>query len=199
LDYQQLSDAELVTLCRQGRQAAWSTLVRRFQRLVYTIPRRARLPDQSAADVFQITFSRLFEHIDRLAEPARVRAWLVTTARRETLKQLRSSERVEVPASARLDVSFRGDPQDASEAGGIPESPWSDPDDAEMTREERWNDVRNAVDRLDPRCRLLIELLFLNDPELAYVEVGRRLDMPPGSIGPTRARCLAQLRKLLAQ
>jgi DNA-directed RNA polymerase specialized sigma24 family protein len=86
VQYHELSDEDLVALCRRGEQGAWSVMVRRFQRLIYTIPRRARLPEQLAAEVFQLTFSRLFEHIDRLDQPARVRAWLVTTARRETLK-----------------------------------------------------------------------------------------------------------------
>lgn len=184
-------------LCRQGRQAAWSTLVRRYQRLVYTIPRRARLPDQAAADVFQITFSRLFEHIDRLGEPERVRAWLVTTARRETLKQLRASARVELSASASLDSAPDGDSEGELEAAAGEPPAWNDLPASEPTQEERWHELRCAVDRLDARCRQLIEMLFLTEPELPYVEIGRRLGMPPGSIGPTRGRCLGQLRKLL--
>jgi RNA polymerase sigma factor (sigma-70 family) len=198
VDWQELSDEELVMQCRQGRQAAWSTLVRRFQRLIYTIPRRARLPDQAAADVFQNTFSHLFEHIDRLQQPARVRAWLVTTARRETLKQLRiSGVEVEAPsaiAGRRLDDDAPADDMDAVDIAH-----WAGAPGADLGDEERWHEVRTAVDRLEARCRQLIELLFLSDPEVPYAEIGSRLGMPLGSIGPTRARCLAQLRKLLAE
>jgi RNA polymerase sigma factor (sigma-70 family) len=79
---QQLSDTELVERCRAGQQSAWNTLVRRYQRLVFTVPRRAGLSEDQAADVFQVVFSRLFEHLDRLGDPSRVQAWLVTTAKR---------------------------------------------------------------------------------------------------------------------
>jgi RNA polymerase sigma factor (sigma-70 family) len=87
--YDDLSDAELAAECRAGRAAAWATLVRRFQRLIYTIPRRAGLGDAEAADIFQTSFARLHENIGRIDDLSRVRAWLVTTARRETLRRLR--------------------------------------------------------------------------------------------------------------
>jgi RNA polymerase sigma factor (sigma-70 family) len=67
-----------------------------------------------------------------------------------------------------------------------------------ITREEQWHEVRHAVDSLDVRCRQLIELLFLSEPELSYTEIGNRLGMATGSIGPTRSRCLDRLRALLS-
>jgi RNA polymerase sigma factor (sigma-70 family) len=190
LDLPSLTDEELVLLCRQGRQAAWSVLVRRYQRLVFTVPTRARLPEQVARDVFQITFTRLFESIDRLEQPSRVRAWLVTTARRETLKALQSSDGL--PAAAMVDFDEGTARAEGEARAGAAGEPASDPDE-----EERWHEVRAAVDRLGARCRQLIELLFLHPDELTYEEIGHRLGIPPGSIGPTRGRCLAQLRKLL--
>lgn len=186
MDLQKLSDAELVGLCCAGNQAAWSTLVRRFQRLVYTIPRRARLLEAACADVFQVTFTRLFEHIDRLDDPARVRAWLVTTARRETLRQLRAQQASGEPATSLDD--------DAAEPAAF--LPWASEDDGQL---ERWHEIRQAVDRLEARCRQLIDLLFLSETEVPYAEIARRLGMSLGSIGPTRGRCLAHLRKLLQE
>lgn len=184
--YQDLADDELVRACRNGQQAAWSTLVRRYQRLVYTVPRRAGLPDEAAADVFQTAFQRLFEHLDRLDDGSRVRAWLVTTAKRETLRLLAERQRIVEPA---------GDADDP--LASVPDpAPLHDEQLAELQEQHR---VRAAVDRLDPRARQFVELLFLQDEPLPYAEIARRLGIPEGSIGPTRARCLAKLRALLQQ
>src|SRR5690349_19976179 len=76
VDWNEFSDGELVRRCAAGVHAAWSVLVQRYQALVYTIPRRARLADAAVADVFQTTFLRVLEHIDRLQQPDRLREWL---------------------------------------------------------------------------------------------------------------------------
>ena len=53
--------------------------------------------------------------------------------------------------------------------------------------------VRRALDRLPRRQRRLLSLLFADAPP-SYEEISRTLDMPLGSLGPTRARGLARLR-----
>src|SRR5215207_7661061 len=78
------TDAELVGECRRGNQDAWDELVARYQRLIYAIPRRARLTDEQAADVFQEVLLTLFEKIDELQQPDKVRSWIVTTAKFKT-------------------------------------------------------------------------------------------------------------------
>lgn len=187
-----LSDADLVKRCRAGSEAAWAVLVRRFQRLVYTVPRRAGLSEAQAADVFQTVFSRLFEHLDRIEDPARVQAWLVTSAKRESLRLLEQARRVVDLAPVGGDGDEAGDPFDHLPGDApLPESLLS-----ELQQQER---LRRAVARLDERSRRLVELLFLQDEPLPYGEVAARLGMPEGSIGPTRARCLAKLRALLQQ
>ena len=186
----ELSDDELVSRCRQGQPAAWNHLVRRYQRLVFTVPRRAGLSEDQAADVFQLAFSKLFEHLDRLDDPSRVRAWLVTTARRETLRVLELSRRqVDLtPASDEGDED--GDPLDRLESP----SPMPDEWLSDLQQQDR---LRQALERLDDRSRRFVELLFLQDEPLSYTEIAERLGIAEGSIGPTRARCLAKLRTLL--
>jgi RNA polymerase sigma factor (sigma-70 family) len=185
-----LSDAELVLRCRAGSEAAWGVLVRRFQRLVYTVPRRAGLSEAQAADVFQTVFARLVEHLDRLADPSRVQAWLVTTAKRESLRLLEQSRRVVDLAPAGSDGDDGTDPLDrlAGDAP-LPEALLSD-----LQQQDR---LRRAVGLLDERTRRFVELLFLQDEPLPYSEIAARLGIAEGSIGPTRARCLAKLRELL--
>jgi RNA polymerase sigma factor (sigma-70 family) len=187
----ELSDADLIARCREGSQAAWSTLVRRYQRLIYTVPRRAGLSDEQCADVFQATFSRLFEGLARITEPARVQAWLVTTAKRESLRMLEQSRRtVSLARGSGEDSDDDTDPLDKfADPGPLPEELLAD-----LQQQDR---LRRAVDRLDPRSRQLVELLFLQDEPLPYSEIAARLGIAEGSIGPTRARCLEKLRTLL--
>lgn len=191
-----LEDDVLLQRCRDGDRASWSILVRRYQRLIYTVPRRAGLSEESCADVFQATFARLFEHLDRIEDASRVRAWLVTTARRETLRLLELAQRQGTGSPATSaggrDDDAGGDELDRiADPGPLPETLLSDLQDQHR--------VRAAVDRLDPRSRQFVELMFLQDEPLPYGEVARRMGMAEGSIGPTRARCLEKLRVLLQE
>jgi len=183
------SDAELVLRCRSGERFAWETLVRRYQRLIYAVPRRAGLSGEQAADVFQTVFARLLEHLHRLTQPDRIHAWLVTCARRETLRMLAEGRRCVTVG----DTSGEG--PDVFEAVVDP-APL--PDEM-LIRVELGHRVRLAIERLDERSRALVTLLFLQEEPLPYAEIARRLGVSEGSIGPTRARCLAKLRALLAE
>src|SRR5215217_5589573 len=86
------SDAELVRDCRKGDQGAWDILVARYQRLIYAIPRRAGLSDEQAADVFQEVFLTLFEKLDEIEQPEKIRSWIVTTAKFKTWATVRTSK-----------------------------------------------------------------------------------------------------------
>lgn len=181
--------AALVSRCRQGEAAAWTLLVQRYQRLVYAIVLRAGLDEHTAADVFQTVFSRLLVQLPRIAEPGRLQAWIVTTAKREALLQRSRGQRT---------VSM------TREGEGAEEGPELDLPDTAPLAEQQLDDlqqqhrVRLALERIDERCRTLLALLFTDDDERpVYEDVARRLGKPVGSIGPTRARCLAKLRVLL--
>lgn len=192
-----LSDAELLLRCRDGSQPAWNALVRRFQRLVYTVPRRAGLSEAQAGDVFQVAFSRLFEHIDRIDDPARVRAWLVTTAKRETLRLLEQDRRLAEPAAGGDGVADQDSDDDAGQGALdrlVDPSPLPDALLDDLQQQDR---VHRAMALLDERSRALLTLLFLQDETPSYGEIAQRMQMPEGSIGPTRARCLQRLRALL--
>ena len=186
-------DATLVARCRNGEAAAWTLLVHRYQRLVYAIVTRIGLDAHVAADVFQTVFARLVEQLPRIADPSRLQAWIVTTAKREALLQRRLGSRT---------LSMTRDDDDDGNEGAVPE--WDVADDAPLPEEQldelqQAHRLRLGLERLDARCRDLLRLLFA-DPEdtPAYEEVARRMDMPVGSIGPTRARCVAKLRQLVA-
>lgn len=188
------SDTELVIRCRNGEEAGWRVLVARYQRLVFTVPRRAGLSEADAAEVFQATFTALFEQLDRLEQADRLHAWLVTTARRQTLQQLDRLRR-----HATVPLGARGRADDGAENDEPPDVPDEDalgPPErlAELQAQDR---VRRAMDSLDGRSRELLSYLYLSDPPLAYEEVAERMGMALGSVGPTRNRCMEKLRRAL--
>ena len=182
------TDETLLQACRRGNAQAWEALVGRYQRLLYAIPRRAGLDQELAAEVFQRVFVKLVEHLDRIEQPARIGAWLVTTARRETWHALRQ-ERAARPALSAIGQE-NGDPTtQVPDTGLLP--------DELVLRLEEQHAVRTAVAALDPRCRRLLTLLFYRPDPAPYAEVAAALGTTEGSIGPTRARCLQKLRRLL--
>lgn len=183
-------DAALVARCRRGEAPAWAALVQRYQRLVYAIVLRGGLDEHAAADVFQTVFARLLQHLPRIAEPHRLQAWIVTTAKREMLLQRRLARRT---------VSMTPDDPD-----GDPHETWDQADEDPLPEQalqtlQQAHQLRLGLAELDERCRTLLMLVFRDeDDALPYDEVARRMAMPVGSIGPTRARCLGKLRKRVA-
>lgn len=168
--------AQLVREARAGDEGAWSELVARFGGLVWSVARSHRLSHADASDVAQSTWLKLVEHLDAIKQPEAVGAWLATTARRECLRVHAASER-ELPL---------GD--------GLAEPPASDEGiDDNLLRAERNRALRRAVSLLREEDRALLRMLA-SDPPASYAEISAALDMPIGSIGPTRARCLERLR-----
>jgi RNA polymerase sigma factor (sigma-70 family) len=189
---EEVSDAELVQRCKSGSGPAWTLLVRRFQRIVYTVPRRAGLSEDAAADVFQFTFASLYERIGRIEQPQAIQAWLVTTAKRESLRLLQAAARFRPAPVARNDDGEPLDPLDH-----VPDAAPLPPEQIEALQLQ--DRVRRAVKGLDSRTRTMIDLMYLQDPPLANREIAERLGLAEGSIGPYRARCLEKLRVAMAQ
>jgi RNA polymerase sigma factor (sigma-70 family) len=175
--------AELVLAAAGGEQTAWEILVERYSGLVWAVVRAHRMPGHDAADVVQTVWLRLVEHLDRLREPEHLGGWLGATARHEALRVLRRSLR-EQPDD---DIDNR---REAARLDHV-----TSPESAVLSS-ERGEELVAAFKRLPERCRVLLSLLA-TDPTPSYAEVATALDMPIGSIGPTRGRCLSRLRELL--
>ena len=181
------SDLQLVLACRRGDQLAWEKLIQRYQRLIYAIPLRAGLDEDQAADIFQDVFTTLFQKLNDIEEPEKLQAWLVTTARRKTWRTI-SKGRGRSHSDANADLS-------ADEAATIrDDAPL--PDEQLLILEEQHR-IRTAVSLLDERCRILLQLLFYQREPPSYAELAASLGIPEGSIGPTRARCLGKLLRML--
>jgi RNA polymerase sigma factor (sigma-70 family) len=170
----------LVVRAKAGDQQAWDELVTRFAPLVWSICRRHGLADTDANDVGQTVWLRLVEHLPALREPAALPGWLATTTRRECIRALRGAgEREQLRPG---------------EDRGVAADEESTAVDRWLVVEERAIALRAAFARLPPRCQDLLSLLT-SDPPVSYAEISAKLEMPPGSIGPNRARCLDRLRR----
>lgn len=184
---ERLSDEELIFACREGDKSAWEILVKRYERLIYAIPRRAGFDEDAASDVFQQVFMLLVKNLQRIKQPAQIQAWLVTTARRETLQLIRQRKRVVLTEKSQ--ESGEDFLQEIWDESALP--------DEIILKLEMQNRVRAAVQSLDERCQNLLKLLFYTDKPPAYSEIAADLGISEGSIGPTRARCLQKLLTFL--
>jgi RNA polymerase sigma factor (sigma-70 family) len=178
-------DEAIVLACRRGDESAWESLVMRYQRLIISIPRRAGLDEDSCSDVFQSVFASLIERLDRIEHPDRIQAWLVTTARRETWRMIRSRKAQRAAAGEDEEDEIDRIPDDAPLADEV------------LIELEQQHQIRMALESVDERCRKLIELLFYRADAPAYSEIASMLKLPEGSIGPTRARCLQKLLHII--
>ena len=119
------------------------------------------------------------EHIGRLRDPHRFGAWIGTTARHECLAVLRGRKRV-VPTADEIAQPLFAPHADADETS------W--PPSAGTRCGARW---------LAPAPSAELLRLLHSDSAPSYDEIGSALDMPVGSIGPTRGRALERLRREL--
>jgi RNA polymerase sigma factor (sigma-70 family) len=173
---------DLVTAAKAGDQGSWNLLVDRYLPLVTAIIARYRLPPSDADDVNQAVWLRLVEHLEDLRDPRALPGWLGTIARNESVRLIR--------------LRGREKPVDPQSPTGWPTAPPSAVDD-NLIRLEREHALREAMLELPPLRRQLLVML-MSDPPLSYDEISASLGIPKGSIGPTRARALEQLRNVPA-
>lgn len=166
-----------VLAAAEGDSEAWDLLIDRFARLIWAIARSMGLSVADADDVSQTTWLKLAEHLGNLRDPERVGLWLAVTARNESLRILRRANR---------DVPF--DPL-AEVRRGAPNADV----DIRLLEKERDQALWRAFQTLPSSCRVLL-LMLTAEPAFSYEEVSASLQMPVGSIGPTRGRCLERLR-----
>ena len=174
-----IPDRALIRGCREGRVEAWRGLLDKYERLVFSIPRKYGLSTDDAADIAQLTFTILVQSIDGLPEDSKLGGWLTTVARRHTWRLLERNRRQGIGKHAVLDENTTG---------------------AEADTLERWELgewLGHGLSRIGGHCKDLLFALYLDPGQPSYAEVAARLGMAVGSVGPTRSRCLERLRRVL--
>ncbi|HTP06985.1 MAG TPA: sigma-70 family RNA polymerase sigma factor [Anaerolineae bacterium] len=183
-DYAVQSDPELIAASLdRGDRLAWETLLLRYQRLIYSIPVRMGFSPSDAADVFQTVCLLLMENLAFLRRRDRLGAWLVITTRRECWRLARERQTDQPNQDADAELEPAGNRLVTLEE--------------EFVQIERHSLLNAALDSMEPRCRQLLRLLFWTEPRPSYEEIVKLMSLPEGSIGPTRARCLEKLTRIL--
>jgi len=180
------TDEELLAACLRGDQAAWDALIERYSALIYSIPLKYHLSEADAADVFQSVCVSLLEKLGSIRDPRGLPAWIITTTTRQCWAHQRQRTR-ELGRSTAGELALEDEPPDPDP---LP--------DEEVLALERQHLVRSAVSQLPANCRRLLEALFSDaSNQLSYQELADVMGVPLNSLGPTRARCLAKLKKTL--
>ena len=169
-----VSDRELIESCLRGEQTAWTQLVAKYERLIYSVTRALCPEPEDCADVFQYVCLALYENLDRLRSDQIIPAWLITVARRQSYAVIRARKPY---------ISI-----DANEVRM----------ENAVAQIEKEFEIEQALARIDARCQKLIRFLYFDAREPSYAEIAAELGLPAASIGPTRARCLEKLRKSLS-
>ena len=170
------SDAELIELCLQGDSASWEVLIRKYQNLIYSVPLKHRLSSQDAADIFQSVCMVMLQKLSTLRQSETLASWLYVTTRRQCWKLLRKQSR-----EVEIDESTEDTVEESAE-------------DVVLQHQ-----IRMGLAQLPDKCRDLLTALYYADPPLSYDEIAKKFDIPFGSIGPNRARCLEKLKKILGR
>jgi RNA polymerase sigma factor (sigma-70 family) len=176
-------DEKLVQDCLNGDEKAWNRLIDKYKRLIYSVPVKYGLSPDDAADVFQNVCVDLFTNLGKLRKIESIRSWLITVATHKCFHHKRHQ---------RQDVEL-----DAMEQEMAEELAPAAPQVMQEVQEEQA--VRDAIQRLSPRCADLVKMLFFQQPPLPYAEVAQKLGLATGSIGFIRGRCLNRLQKILAE
>ena len=176
------SDRELVASCLSGDEQAWSELIDRYHRLIFSIPLKQGLSRDEAADIFQAVCLDLVAELPRLRDPQALPAWLIQTTLRKVSKWRRRNDRYV--------------PDEGIYTTHAP-APEADMPDALIREVQQSQALREAVTALSDRCQRMVQMLFFETPARPYKDVASELGVATGSIGFLRSRCLDRLRSAL--
>lgn len=182
-DHAAAEDERLVQACINGDEKAWNALIDKYKRLIYSVPVKYNMEPHDAADIFQNVCVELFTSLPKLRKIKSLPSWLITVA---THKCFHMNKRT------RHEVELDGMEEDATNAfATMPAETLQEIQQEQM--------VRDAIQKLSPRCAEMVRMLFLQDPPVPYNELARSLGLATGSIGFIRGRCLARLQKILTE
>jgi RNA polymerase sigma factor (sigma-70 family) len=182
-DHAALSDTVLVRDCINGKEEAWSALIDKYKRLIYSIPIKYSLSSDDANDIFQSVCLDLLSELPKLRKPTALPKWIMQVTAHKCLRHKYREQRMEHPEEG----------EELPDSAVAPVAEW-------MLREaEEEQSLREAIAGMQPRCQRLIEMLFFEEPARPYQEIAETLGIATGSIGFIRMRCLDRLRKRLEE
>jgi RNA polymerase sigma factor (sigma-70 family) len=171
-------DSALLRECQHGSEAAWKTLVARYENLVFSTALQTGLDQEVAVDVFQQVWLELHRSLLRIRDPKALPRWLIVTTRRIAYRQ--------AVVTGRWVRDVREDMIDPTPRA-----------DATILALEQRQLLEDAMGNLDDRCREVLQMLFYSDRKVSYQELAEKTGLAEDSIGSLRTRCLKRLRAIL--
>lgn len=182
------SDTRLIRACLVGNELAWTALIHKYKRLIYSIPIKYGATPEDAADILQLVSLKLFSELSNLRKTESLKSWLISVTAHQSFHWKKRQR----PGQVDLD-SMKPEQAESKVRSSVVLPPQV------LEEVEQEEMVREALRRLPARCTEMIRLLFYEDPPLPYAEVARRLGLATGSIGFIRGRCLKRLRKIIME
>ena len=177
-------DPTLIEKCLAGEEAAWESLISKYERLVFSTCRRYGLQQAEAEDIFGRVCLTLLQHLDKLNDRARLASWLITITSRECWHMRKNANQTFQPVRPEDDP--RNTIEEIEDENLLPEEA--------LLQLEQQQQVRESFNELPERCRHLLWHLFYDPTQPPYTQIATTLGMPVASIGPNRTRCLEKLR-----
>jgi len=184
------TNTELVARCRAGDARAWDILVERYARLVRAVAARHGASREDVDDITQDVFLLLARNLEQIEDAESLGKWLLVTTRHRSWRFVHQRSREQPALVADLAEAY---PFQAV-AGTLTAMPGL----SELA--ELWSQreiLSYGLEQLGDRCSHLLYMLFLDPEQPSYETICARLDIPKGSIGPSRKRCLEHLRSIL--
>lgn len=166
IDYTNLSDDELVSLCQKGDLSAFEAIVRRYQGLVINYLYKILGNQADAEDGFQETFFKVLKNIGQYQSKENFRGWLLTIAHNLSINYLKSKEHQQVPLTDKILAKIQ-----TARPG----------DKSEIERKDLQAIINDALRSLPTGQREVIILRIYHG--MSYQEIAQFLKVPKGTVG----------------
>ncbi len=186
------TDQEIVALAREGREAAYRELIRRYERPVFSLILRMVRDRQLAEDLAQETFIKALNAIATYRPEFKFSSWIFKIANNAAIDHLRRRE----VDTLSLDGSPNATSQDDIEATALQVGDKGETPLAELEARELGTAIEKAIGQLRPEYRSCIMLRHVEG--LAYEEIAQLLDLPLGTVKTYIHRARHELRGMLA-
>jgi RNA polymerase sigma-70 factor (ECF subfamily) len=183
------SDEELVADCVAGDERAFSILVERHIKTVYSFVARFVGNAQDAEDIVQETFLKAWRSISRYrAEASRFKTWVMRIARNTSIDHMRKRKNI---AFSEFDTA---DGHNVL-AETLPDD--NDLPDELFARQQDVQFLQKAVETLPPEAREILLLHYTGG--LTFLEIGEMLGQPQNTVKSRHHRAIQTLKKRLRE
>jgi len=186
------TDQEIVALAREGREAGYRELIRRYERPVFSLVLRMVRDRQLAEDLAQETFIKALNAIGSYRPEFKFSSWIFKIANNAAIDHLRRREIDTLSIDGAPHATTAEDIEaTALQVGDKGETPL-----AELEARELGTAIERAIGRLRPEYRSCIMLRHVEG--LAYEEIAQLLELPLGTVKTYIHRARHELRDMLA-